>query len=170
VPVAPDLNALEDGKPTVALICGLPGSGKTRLARELESELAAVRFDVDEWMIALYGHHMPREELHARLGQLKDLLWKVGSRVVVLGGSVVLDFGFWKRSERLEFADRVRHAGGEPVTYFLDVPTDLLLERLERRNAELPPNTYEVTPEMLRMFAGWFEVPTEEEGIRIVRP
>jgi predicted kinase len=164
------LNGFGAGKPTVALMCGLPGSGKTRLARELESELAAVRFDVDEWMISLHGRDIPREELHARLGPLKDLMWKVGRRIVVLGGNVVLDFGFWKRSERLEFGERVRQAGGEPVIYLLDVPTELLLERLERRNAELPPGTYEVTPEMLRMFAGWFEAPTKEEGLRIVRP
>jgi predicted kinase len=162
------LNALGAGKPSVALMCGLPGSGKTRLARELETELAAVRFDVDEWMIAIYGHHMPREQLHARLGVLKDLLWGVGRRVVELGGNVVLDFGFWKRSDRLDFAQRIREAGGEPVLYFLDTPMEVLLERLERRNADLPQGTYEVTPEMLRMFAGWFEVPTEEEGIVVI--
>jgi predicted kinase len=158
----------ESAKPTVALMCGLPGSGKTRLARELETELAAVRFDVDEWMIALYGQHMPREQLHVRLGQLKDLLWGVGRRIVQLGGNLVLDFGFWKRSDRLDFAQRTREAGGEPVLYFLDTPMEALLERLERRNADLPPGTYQVTPEMLRMFAGWFEPPSYEEGMTII--
>jgi predicted kinase len=156
--------------PTVAMMCGLPASGKTRLARSLEVELNAVRFDVDEWMIALYGHHMPREQLHARLGLLKDLLWGVGRRVVELGGNLVLDFGFWKRSDRLDFAQRIHEAGGEPVLYFLDPPMKELLERLERRNADLPQGTYEVTPEMLRMFAGWFQAPTDKEGLRIVRP
>lgn len=157
-------------KPTVAMTCGLPGSGKTRLARELEVELSAVRFDVDEWMISLYGHHMPREQLHERLGTLKDLLWESGRRVVELGGNLVLDFGFWKRAERGEFAMRIAEAGGEPVLYYLDTPLELLRERLAERNRNLPAGTYEVTPEMLAMFAGWFETPTSDEGLRIMRP
>ena len=35
------------------IVCGLPGSGKTTLAKELESKLRAVRFSPDEWMDAL---------------------------------------------------------------------------------------------------------------------
>jgi predicted kinase len=151
------------------MMCGLPGSGKTRRALELERELNAVRFDVDKWMIDLYGHQMPRDLLHGRLGVLKNLLWGVGRRIVQQGNTLVLDFGFWKSVERLDFARRIREAGGEPVLYFLDTPTEQLLERLERRNADLPPGTYEVTPDMLRMFADWFEAPTEAEGIRLVR-
>jgi predicted kinase len=35
------------------IICGLPGSGKTTLAKTLERQLAAVRFSPDEWLDAL---------------------------------------------------------------------------------------------------------------------
>jgi predicted kinase len=36
------------------IVCGLPGSGKTTLARTLESQFRAVRFTPDEWMDALW--------------------------------------------------------------------------------------------------------------------
>src|SRR5437660_12882037 len=39
--------------PTLVVICGLPGSGKTTHARSLEHELPAVRFCPDEWMRSL---------------------------------------------------------------------------------------------------------------------
>jgi predicted kinase len=39
--------------PRLILLCGLPGSGKTTLAKELESRLHAVRFCPDEWLAAL---------------------------------------------------------------------------------------------------------------------
>jgi predicted kinase len=34
------------------IVCGLPGPGKTTLAKELERRLRAVRFSPDEWMDA----------------------------------------------------------------------------------------------------------------------
>ena len=35
------------------MLCGLPGSGKTTLAKKLENERQAIRLCPDEWVIAL---------------------------------------------------------------------------------------------------------------------
>jgi predicted kinase len=37
------------------LLVGLPGSGKTTVARKLEREHHALRLSLDEWMIPLFG-------------------------------------------------------------------------------------------------------------------
>jgi predicted AAA+ superfamily ATPase len=39
--------------PRLIIVCGLPGSGKTTLAKGLESRLRAVRLAPDEWLDAL---------------------------------------------------------------------------------------------------------------------
>lgn len=39
--------------PRLILVCGLPGAGKTTLARRLADEVPAVRLSGDEWMVAL---------------------------------------------------------------------------------------------------------------------
>ena len=36
--------------PRLIIVCGLPGSGKTTLAKALENRLRAVRFSPDDWM------------------------------------------------------------------------------------------------------------------------
>jgi predicted kinase len=37
----------------LVIVCGLPGSGKTTLARQLAGERRGVRLGQDEWMSAL---------------------------------------------------------------------------------------------------------------------
>ncbi|HPF81931.1 MAG TPA: AAA family ATPase, partial [Tetrasphaera australiensis] len=39
------------------LTTGLPGTGKTTLAREIEARDNALRLTPDEWMNPLFGHH-----------------------------------------------------------------------------------------------------------------
>ena len=85
-----------DTRPTLFLLVGLPGAGKTTRARELEVAQRALRFSPDEWMIPLYGESDPdgmRDVLEGRL-------IATGARVLELGTSVILDFGFWGRDER----------------------------------------------------------------------
>ena len=38
---------------TLVVVCGLPGAGKTTVARRMERERAGVRLAPDEWMEAL---------------------------------------------------------------------------------------------------------------------
>ena len=67
--------------PTLYLMVGLPGSGKTTYAKQLEEEVQAVRFTPDEWHIFLYGDdfHQVEKEVHdARHDRVEELMWKVG--------------------------------------------------------------------------------------------
>ena len=43
------------GQATLFLMVGLPGSGKTTRAKELERETGAIRFTPDEWHLFLFG-------------------------------------------------------------------------------------------------------------------
>ena len=155
-------------KPHVVLLCGMTGSGKTTLAEELEQALPGIRFSIDAWMVELFGQHMTRTLFDERHHSIEELLWRTVERLVALRVHVVLDYGFWRAAERAAAARRVVAAGGEPVLIYLDVPMDALAERLERRNANLPPGTFEVTRAMLDLFAAEFESPSPDEGLAIV--
>ncbi|MBK8478571.1 MAG: ATP-binding protein [Opitutaceae bacterium] len=154
--------------PEILLLCGLPGAGKTTWAK-VRTQRGAMVFNPDQWMLRLYGAHMPREVFDARLATCFDLIYEQTNRLVALGLDVVIDGGYWTREQRRRAREQLAGSGVPLTLYWFDVPGDELRRRLERRNAALPPDTFEITEAMLELFAGWFEPPTEAEGLRVVR-
>lgn len=144
---------------TLHLMCGLPGAGKTTLARKLERSESALRLCPDEWMARIVGDGHDE----ARRQKVELVQWEIAARALSLGIDVVLENGFWSRSEREEFRAKAAALGARSKVHFLDVPLETLLERLAARNQALPPDTFHVTEEQLRMFWSWFEPPGPDE-------
>jgi predicted kinase len=144
-------------------MCGLPCSGKTTLAKQIEHERAALRLTPDEWITRLFGVDLLVEALDAARDPVETVLWELAARVLVLGVDVVLDFGFWSRSEREEFRLRATRLGACSELHFLDVPEEELLIRLAARNVRLPPGTFWIDEARLRLWSSWFEPPTPDE-------
>jgi predicted kinase len=144
----------------MVLIVGLPGAGKTLWARRLEDERKAIRLTPDEWMQALFD----TSEVDGRRWVLEsELLWSVAARVLELGVDAILDYGCWSEEERDLFRTRAQQAGASAEIVVLDLPLDLLWDRLERRNADLPPATFPVSREELQEWSDKFQRPTAEE-------
>ena len=80
-------------QPRLVLLCGLPASGKTTLAHELADAYGAVRLSLDEWELAL-GIDPFDEEFQVKLeAEFSGLT----QRLIALGTSVILEWGFWAR-------------------------------------------------------------------------
>ncbi|TDW21187.1 AAA family ATPase [Kribbella kalugense] len=144
----------------MVLIVGLPGAGKTAQARRLEDERKAIRLTPDEWMQALFD----TSEVDGRRWVLEsELLWGVAARALELGVDAILDYGCWSEEERDLFRTRAQQAGASAEIVVLDLPLEVLWERLERRNADLPPATFPVSREELQEWSDMFQRPTVEE-------
>jgi predicted kinase len=146
-------------EPTLHLTCGLPGSGKTTLARRLAAESGALRFTKDELVLAL-GGDLYDDELRDRV---EAALIELAFELLAVGRSCILDFGLWSREERDALRLRARAAGSRVELHFLDVDPDELLRRIDTRYAEAPHTTAEISAAQLAAWVESFEAPDEAE-------
>ena len=148
---------------TLHLICGLPCAGKTTLARQLEDTLPALRLTPDEWHLPLYGQDAEEEAHDARHSLIEAMLWGVASRVLALGVNVILDFGFWAKSERDDYRARAAALGADSEVHFPDVSLEELKARLKLRNDPLSQTTFFIPEENLIAWSALFEPPERDE-------
>jgi predicted kinase len=141
--------------PRLIIVCGLPGSGKTTLARALESRFRAVRFSPDEWMDAL-SLNLCDEETR---GKIEALQWKFGQELLALGLTVIIEWGTWGRSERDTLRLGARALGAAVELHYLSAPADVLFDRIQRRGRENPPMERDAVSRWLEIF----QAPTPEE-------
>ena len=141
--------------PRLILVCGLPGSGKTTLATQLEGKLRAIRFAPDEWMSAL-SLDLYDEASRAKIEALQ---WKLAQELLAQGLTVIIEWGTWGRSERDTLRLGARALGAAVELHSLAVPLEVLFERIQRRNAENPPLEREA---MVQWFEK-FQTPTPAE-------
>lgn len=154
---------------TVHLLCGLNGSGKTTLARQLAEDLPAVRFTLDEWMLRLYGLRYDDPAYVEHLDPAQDLIWETAQQVLGLGRDVVLDWNQWSRERRAKWRGRAEDFGARVVIHYVDVPVDVAVDRMMKRNDQAAEGTHEINESGVRHLAAIFEPPSAEEGIEVLR-
>jgi predicted kinase len=137
------------------IVCGLPGSGKTTLAKALEGRHHAVRFSPDDWMEALSLDLWDAD----RRAKIEALQWNLAQDLLARGATVIIEWGTWARSERDALRLGARALGAAVELHHVQAPADLLFERIERRAREKPPIAREAVSRWFEMF----ETPTPEE-------
>ena len=152
--------------PTLHLLCGLPGSGKTTRAKELEAAGQGVLLNADEWVCQLYPDDAEAAARDDRKGLVEQVQWELVERLLTNGISVILDWGVWMRAERDHYRKRARDLGASVQTVFVNAPIETLHKRVAQRNLNLPPGTFSISVEELDDWAALFEPPTHDELTR----
>lgn len=148
---------------TLFLVCGLPGAGKTTLAKQLELSHNALRLCPDEWIARLLDNPNDRVEMDRLREHIETIQWGVAKRVLILGTSVILENGFWSREERIRLRSEAETLGARVELHFLNVGLDELWDRLKKRNVDLPQGSFHVRRDELETWFRWFEPPSEDE-------
>ena len=141
------------------LICGLPASGKSTLARQLARKIPAIRLDKDGWVTQL-GEDVWDAEFRVRI---ERQLWALTQELLAQGQSVILEWGHWARVERDEKRLGARALGVGVELHYLDAPMDELIERSVRRTASGEWTASPITRAHFEEWATIFQAPDEEE-------
>jgi len=150
----------------LVLICGLPASGKSTLARQLAPQLGAVRLDKDEW-VARLGHDVWDDDFRVRL---EAQLWALTQELLAHGQSVILEWGHWARAERDDKRLGARALGVGVELHYLHAPLRELMERAERRTTSGEWTAAPITRAHFETWATIFQPPDDDEMLLFDKP
>ena len=155
---------------TLHLICGKLAAGKSTLAARLGAAPGTVTISEDFWLKRLFGDEMKDVTDYVRVSA--RLRVPMGAHVADLlkaGVDVVLDYPAVTKATRAWMKSIADAAGARAVLHWLDVPDEVCLERLRRRNAEGIHDFAGVSEESFHLLTSYFQPPEPEEGLEIVR-
>ncbi len=141
------------------LLCGLPGSGKTTTARQMATQLQAVRLNPDDWFANL---QLDAWDAALRV-RLERQFWELSKELLTLGQTVILEWGFWARVERDEKLSEARALGAAVELHYLVTSLDELWSRLASRNKSGLHGAVKIQRAQLEEFAGRFQAPNAAE-------
>ncbi|MFK7753933.1 MAG: AAA family ATPase [Sedimentitalea sp.] len=158
----------DDEKPTIHLICGSTGAGKTTFAQKLASDIGGVVFSIDEWMVSLFGEDAPTELdpawIFPRVLRCEKQMWAVALQLGPLGVPSILDFGFQRFEHRQKYADLARKAQFTARLHVLNIDAAERWKRIEDRNKTQGETFHmEITRAMFDYIETTWEPPSDDE-------
>ena len=156
-------------QPIAYVICGFIGAGKTTFARKLEKETGAIRITKDEWMIQIFGNKITSgKNFEVYDHNIIELTRNISFKILKSGGDVILDEGFWAKSQRDDIKKKIINVGAKPIFYYVECPIEKMKERVATRSKIPPEDSFEINEEMFDEYLKYWEPPTKEEDILLV--
>lgn len=145
-------------RPRLILLIGLPGAGKSTLARALAPHLRAMIVDRD----TIRAQRFPETPVDAAITAIANAEVEDQIRARLAGGdSVIADGRTWASAhERGRLVDLARAAGAAVAQIWIDVPVAVAIERVEASRAIHPAGDRDAT--LVRGIAARFERPGPE--------
>lgn len=154
--------------PTLYLLCGKIGAGKSTLARRLASRPATLLISEDHWTSTLFADELRTIDDYGRLSaRLRAAVAPHIVDILQKGLSVVLDFPANTERQRAWMRSLIDLAGVPHELHHLDVPDELCRRRLRQRNAR-GEHQFQVSDQEFDQFTRHFVPPGPDEGFNVI--
>lgn len=150
-------------QPTAHVIIGFIGAGKTTFAKKLEKISGALRFTKDEWMISIFGRDPTIEGFEKYDERVTNLARDVAIYCLKAGNDIIIDEGFWVRSQRDEIRQKIENVGGKVQFYYVKNTHETMKQRVSKRNQKPTTDAFVISQEMYVGFKKYFEEPSADE-------
>ena len=151
-------------QPIAYVICGFIGSGKTTFARKLEKETGAIRITKDEWVIKIFGNKITLDKNFEKYDKnVTELAKDIAFKILKSGGDVILDEGFWVKSQRDDIKKKISELGARPILYYVECPVEEMRERVVSRSKIPPEDSFEISGEMFDNYLKYWQPPEKDE-------
>ncbi|MDO8610520.1 MAG: ATP-binding protein, partial [bacterium] len=145
------------------------GAGKTTFARKLEKETKAIRITKDEWIIKIFGNKITSDKnFEVYDHNIIELARNISFQILKSGGDVIIDEGFWAKSQRDEMKKKILDIGAKPIFYYVESSVTKMKERVISRSKYPPIDSFEINEETFDKYLIYWEPPTVEEDILLV--
>lgn len=84
------------------------------------------------------------------------------------GTDVIIDEGFWVRSQREEIRKKLEQAGGTVKMYYLKNTHETMKQRVLERNKKLSGDSFDISHDMYESYKKYFEEPTSDEDCIVI--
>ena len=158
----------------VILICGKMCSGKSTYAKSLIKKSPAVLLSTDELTTLFFGPHGGAEH-HVIVEKTQKYLLNKSLEIIEAGIDVILDWGFWKQSERQDVTVFYQGKDISIEWHYIDTSNEICLSNLNKRNMEIETgqntHSFHFPPEVAaRFWTEMFDVPDKDEmDIRVLK-
>jgi predicted kinase len=154
--------------PTMHLICGPVGAGKTTYALRLIQEHSAIHFSIDDWMTTLFWSDAPKppslDWALERTRRCDRQILRMSAQLARIGVDAVADLGFMKREHRESFRHDAAALGFQVQLHVVEADVGQRRQRVQKRNTHAREAlSVEVPDDIFDWAETWYEPPAPDE-------
>lgn len=147
------------------LICGKICSGKSFYTEALRKKLGAAVLSCDEITLSVFDGNLG--DRHDEIcDRIHDYLFGKSVELLEIGVNIILEWGFWRKSDR-DFARNFYESKGyECELHYIDISDEDWQRNIDKRNkavAEGKTSAYYLDEGLLEKLERLFEVPDKSE-------
>ena len=122
--------------PTIHLMQGFMGFGKTTLAKELVKKYNAKYFCCDQVVLERFGRNP--QDFPRAFKESDEYIWQETAKLIQSGHNVILDYGFWDKETRKKVQEKASKLTPDVVWHQLICDINVAKQRVLKRTQENP--------------------------------